>query len=154
MNINDVSMSHLAHRSRTTLEMKQFLEKKEFSSTEIEEELARLTDLHYIDDLRYCEEYLRYRMGKRQGRRNIFRELREKGINGDLLELGIDRYEESEGLSLSQQEYENACREAEKIAQDRPMDKKLLGKMGRRLSTLGYDSELIYTLMGNYMNKD
>jgi regulatory protein len=135
----------LEHRERSAFEVKSHLVSKGFPEEEIEEELQNLQGLRYIDDARYCSDYIRYGAGKGRGPVRLQAELAEKGIDAGLIQEALaerfDRHEEKEA----------AMKEAAKLLRgwepdDRP-DEKTLAKIGRRLNSLGYHADVIYDVI-------
>lgn len=147
MNIYDAALRHLGSRARTCREMEQYLKKKGFQDEEIEVTINELKDCRYLDDGQYCSDYFRYAEGKGKGIRRIRQELREKGVSSDVISLAWEDYEPETS------EKERARKQAEKImAGKAEADEKLLARMGRRLSGLGYSTDVIYQILGEYRN--
>ena len=140
---HDTALGFLEHRERSSSEVKAHLVSKGFGEDEIEKELERLKELHYVDDARYCCDYIRYGSGKGRGPVRLQHELAEKGVDTDLireaLEESFDRQTESGA----------AMKEAKKLLkeQDGSPDEKTLAKIGRRLNSLGYHTDVIYDIL-------
>ncbi len=139
----DTALSFLEHRERSAFEVKTHLLSKGFGEDEIEEELKRLKEFRYVDDARYCGDYIRYGAGKGRGPVRLQHELAEKGIDAELireaLEESFDRQIESDA----------AMKEAKKLLKEqagRP-DEKILAKIGRKLNSLGYHTDVIYEII-------
>lgn len=145
MDIKDTALKHLASRARTCQEMRKYLKEKGFESEEIQQVIAYLEALHYLDDADYCVQYFDYAFGKGKGVLRIKRELEEKGIGRETIEIALEDYEKGET------ELERAEKQAAKIAEGRIPDQKLMGKIGRRLTALGYSSDIVYQVIGRYM---
>lgn len=146
---HDTALYYLEHRERSAHEVKSHLISKGFQEGEIEEELKFLKDLHYVDDARYCSVFIRYGMGKGRGPVRLQLELKEKGINAALIK---DALEES---FTRQSEREAAMKEARKLLdrgvrledeQNGP-DEKTIAKIGRKLASLGYHTDIIYDII-------
>ena len=140
---HDTALSYLEHRARSASEVKAHLVSKGFGEEEIEEELNHLKELRYVDDARYCGDYIRYGAGKGRGPVRLQHELAEKGVDAGLireaLEESFDR----------QTERDAAIKEARKLLKEqngRP-DEKTLAKIGRKLNSLGYHSDVIYEII-------
>jgi regulatory protein len=139
----DTAFSYLEHRERSAFEVKTHLLSKGFGEDEIEEELNHLKEFRYVDDARYCSDYIRYGAGKGRGPVRLQHELAEKGIDADLireaLEESFDRQTENDA----------AMKEAKKLLkeQDGRPDEKTLAKIGRKLNSLGYHSDVIYDII-------
>ena len=147
MDIKDTALRYLASRPRTCGEMKNFLRQKGFEEPEIDDIIDHLRNLRYLDDLEYCRQYFDYAFGKGKGLFRVKRELEEKGVENSTIQIAFEDYEAEET------EFERAKKQAEKIAAGKPADQKLAGRIGRRLSSLGYSSELIYRIVGMYMGE-
>ncbi len=140
---HDTALSHLEHREQSSFEVRSHLKSKGFQEEEIEEELENLKELHYIDDARYCESFVRYGMEKGRGPTRLQFELKDKGIDGDLIRQTIeDNFDRKS-------EKEAAMKAAKKIliGEMKP-DEKVLAKIGRRLASLGYHTDIIYDILG------
>jgi regulatory protein len=139
----ETALRFLEHREKSTFEVRSHLIIKGFLEEEIEKELQFLTELRYLDDERYCSDYVRYGISKGRGPVRLQHELSEKGIDSalirDALEVTFDRNTEREA----------AMQEARKLLkQVSEMDEKNLAKVGRKLHSLGYHSDVIYDLLG------
>lgn len=140
---HDTALSHLEHRARSAFELKAHLKSKGFQEQEIEEELEYLKELRYVDDARYCEDFIRYGMGKGRGPTRLQFELKEKGIDMDLVRQTIEENFDR------QSEKEAAMKEAKKILPPGiDPDEKILAKIGRKLASLGYHTDIIYDIIG------
>nr|MCR4775469.1 RecX family transcriptional regulator [Saccharofermentans sp.] len=56
-----------------------------------------LRSFHYIDDMRYAEDYVRFK-SRSFSRRQIMMKLAEKGIGKDICEAAFAKYDEENGL--------------------------------------------------------
>ena len=75
------AFNYLSYRDRTEHEMREKLQEKGFSAPVIEEVVARLHELGYLDDAAYAERYARERFERKgYGPRRIRRELRRRGV--------------------------------------------------------------------------
>lgn len=139
----ETALRFLEFREKSTSEVRSHLITKGFQEEEIEVELQYLTELRYLDDARYCSDYIRYGIGKGRGPVRLQHELSEKGIDSALikeaLEEAFDRETEREAAML----------EARKLLkQEGELNEKTLAKIGRKLHSLGYHSDVIYDLLG------
>ena len=147
MDIKDSALRYLGPRARTCREMKEHLQAKGFSQQEIEEVIRELSQLHYLDDQDYCRPYFDYAFGKGKGASRVKRELEQKGVDRATIEIAFEEYESEET------EMERAKKQAAKIAAGKQIDEKLMAKMGRRLTGLGYRSDVVYQIIGSYMEQ-
>lgn len=145
MDIRDAALKYLASRARTCGEMEKHLREKGFEQEEIQEIIERFKEVHYLDDMDYCVRYFEYAFGKGRGTLRAKRELEEKGVSREIIQIAFEEYEAEET------EMERAERQAAKIAEGKEPDRKLMAKIGRRLNTMGYSSDIIYQVIGTYM---
>lgn len=100
----------LAHRPRSTLELRTRLRRNGFSDHAIDAAMERMSELGYVNDEEFAAYWVENRQQHRpRGRRLIASELRSKGISpavvdNTLDEAEIDEY--SEALELAQKRAE------------------------------------------------
>ena len=147
---HDTALYYLEHRERSSFEVKSHLIAKGFQEEVIEEELNNLKELHFVDDVRYCSDYIRYGIGKGRGPVRLQMELSEKGIDSALIKEAI---EES---FTHQTERDAAMKEARKLLdrevrlkdEQMRLEEKTIAKIGRKLASLGYHTDIIYDIIG------
>lgn len=87
------AFDYLAHKPRTTMEMRRKLREKDFDEPVIESVIERLQELNYLDDAEYAEEYVARRFAsKGYGPVRIRQELRKRGIDRHLAETAVDDF--------------------------------------------------------------
>lgn len=142
------ALKYIGYREQSTLEVSSHLKEKGFSGREIEETIEYLKELNYINDERFCMAYASDGRSKGRGPMRIKQALLEKGISGELVDIALTE------LLDPQREKEAALREADKILRNRgegnegEIDEKILARIGRRLSGLGYHTSIIYEIIG------
>lgn len=150
--IKDMAIKYLVYWDHTVYEMSKHLKEKEFDQFEIDKVISELLELKYLDDYNYCRKYMPYSAGKGKGKEKIKMELIQKGIEKHIIEEAmID--EETEGELLSISEFERALFQGEKALCNQEITEKTLAKVGRRLSTLGYSTDIVYKVMGIIMKR-
>ena len=154
LDCHEAALQFLSRRDRSTHEVKLHLTAKSFDREEIKEELETLKDFRYLDDERYCENYFRYAIAKGRGPGRITAELKEKGIDSALIQDFVNKSFDKDA------EKEAAMKEAQKILRSRQsfgesgeeacaeIDDKTVAKIGRKLASLGYRTDVIYDIMG------
>lgn len=147
MDNKDAALKYLTFRARTCGEVERHLLSKGFDPEEIQETIERLKELRYLDDEDYCARYLEYAVAKGRGPLRIRRELEEKGVDREIIQIAFEEYETEES------DLDRAKEQAEKIARGKTVDKKLLARIGRRLQSMGYTSDVIYQVIGIYMGR-
>lgn len=145
--IRDVALKYLAHRDHTTFEMAKHLTEKEFTPDEIQAVVLSLLELKYLDDYGYCRKYIPYSANKGKGESRIKTELVQKGVAPVIIDRAMgDAGQDGDVFSLS--EFDRAMRQGEKTIGGQEITEKMIGKVGRRLSTLGYTTEVVYKVIG------
>lgn len=168
-NCKDVALAYLEHRDRTCNEMQLYLQRKEYSIEEIKETIEYLVDMGYLCDETYVKKYIDYSISKSKGFFKIKIELIKKGINEDLINVLL---EESEYLDI-ENEKQRAMSEALKMLKnfeksnyyinnsDEHFDaekykeiQKLKAKIGRRLNSLGYSNQIVFSTINKLFKSD
>ena len=147
MDIRDAAAKYLASRARSTGEMKTHLKGKGYSEDEIAAVIADFTDYGYLDDEDYCRQYIKYACSKGKGPLRIKQELGEKGIDRETIAFVLEDYEAEES------DLDRALAQARKTAGDKPIDEKMKGRIGRRLVSLGYSTDIAYRVIGILMRE-
>lgn len=86
----------LSYRPRTVLEVERKLKKRGFSEEVIEEVIKKAKTLGYLDDLKFAQEWIRYKKNKKIGNLKIKEELLTLGIPREIIE---DNLKEEEDFS-------------------------------------------------------
>ena len=155
MEIRDAAAKYLAHRSRTVKEMKRHLLGKGFRDCEelVEAVAAEFLACGYLDDEAYCRQYFDYAFGKGKGKRLVFAELKEKGVDEELIRFAFEDWQAEEANGYD--EKESAMEEARKVLlladvdlDAGPIDERVAARIGRRLRTKGYGMDVISKVIG------
>ena len=133
---------YLAPRMRTVAEARKHLEEKVYDESEIRETLQRFLDLKYLDDSDYVRAYCEYAFGKRRGSTRIRSELRNKGIESETIQNGIDDYMYENRVALARRVAEKTLAGAE-----RPLEQKSVARVARKLEQMGYGSSVIIRIL-------
>lgn len=152
MDVREKAVSYLNSRPRTRQEVMRHLKDKGFSEEEILETVKELEEYHYIDDLAYSRMYFEYGFEKGRGRNRIRRELAEKGVSSEIIEIAHDELEEVPD------EFEMALSIAESIVRgidpselEYSEKRKLEGRIGRRLAGRGFSMDTIHKVAGRLL---
>ena len=122
--------------------MKEYLAKKDFGEDEIREVIEEFRDFRYLDDEEYCRQYINYACSKGKGPLRIRQELADKGVDRETIGFALEDYYDRD------EELERALRQAEKTLAGKPVDEKMRGRLGRRLVSLGYSTDVVYKVIG------
>src|ERR1700761_4028116 len=121
-------------------EMKKYLEGRAENKELVPPILARLSELTYLDDSKYAQNFAaQHARVRRQGRFRIARALRTKGVADRHIEAALDAVFAERDESESVRE-----RIRRKLAHARgPMDQKKMASLYRNLLGAGFSTEII-----------
>lgn len=151
----ETALAKLNYRMRTEHELRKALSEAGFNNDEIDDSLEELKEYGYIDDLRFVREFYKSYRRKNWSRNRIIRALGEKGITSGMARDALDDFEgsqEFESLGLNSDERTEALKVGRDMARiqlnsGKNIDDNFLRKIGRRLTTLGYDTGCCYFVM-------
>jgi regulatory protein len=150
--VMEAAAAKLAARNMTVEELRRHLLAKGYLEGEVEEVLRQFREDGYLDDARYCKMFFEYAHARHKARNRIFAELRQKGVDSQVMEFAYEDYLAEEGVEVS--ETEMARQEAEKILRaagltmEDEIPEKIRGRVARKLHSYGYGSGLIYEILG------
>ena len=158
------ALRYVAARMRTQGQVEDYLRRKEFSGEDIKEALNMLIEYKYVDDANYCISYYKEACQKGKGRRRIEQELLSKKVKKDVIQITLDEFLSDENPDYREimeevlTEKKRASIVVRKMIQNhlddgKSIDRKFVEKVGRRLTTLGYSGEVIYSITGILMKK-
>ena len=139
------ALRKLSSGDRTEKEILDVLSRWGCSSEESSEIIDEFKEWGYLDDEKYCLRYFEYASSKGKALARIVRELVQKGISAEKVRAVLD--------DVPADERGKALAAAMKMARSqaeigKPLDDKFLTRVGRRLSSLGYDSGICYFVIG------
>ena len=146
----EAAAQYLANRMRTVQEMRQHLHDKEYSNKEIDETVADLIGLRYLDDYAYALRYYEYNTAKHRGSKRAMRELEEKGVDKETIKFALEDYL----YEAKVDEYKMALEIAAKEAEEREIDDKLIAKVARKLNGKGFAQGDIIKVMSEMRRWD
>lgn len=153
----DKAAGYLGLMPRTEAEIRKYLKQKEYSASEINDAVNRLLEYGYLNDVEYCQSYIRQAASKGKGRRKMEQELAAKGVSRESIDaawtaLEEDSADDKTAASLFD-EKKRALEIAVKMTRQhlsdgKELDEKFLAKVGRRLAGQGYSTDVIYFATG------
>jgi SOS response regulatory protein OraA/RecX len=148
----DVASRFLENRMKTRSQVEKHLQTKEYPEDQIAKVLSQFEEYGYINDTDYAAVYISHCVPKGQTLFRIQRELRERGVSESSINAGLQQYIEETNHDPVADEFQRGKIQAQKIiGQQNPVDSKLLAKAGRKLVSLGYRSETVYAILGEFM---
>ena len=85
------ALNLLTHRGRSERELRQRLRQKGYTASAIDETIRRVVDWGYLDDEQFAAAWVEQRSsGKPRSRRALAHELREKGVDRQIIETTIE----------------------------------------------------------------
>lgn len=88
------ALKYLSLRSRSVKEVYDYLVKKGYEETEINEALKRLLELKFLDDKEFTNYYVKSRQQRGKSKRLISFELSKKGISKEKAEKTLEEAED------------------------------------------------------------
>jgi regulatory protein len=129
----------LMRRAYSIHDMRAYLERRAEDKNLVPAVIARLRELHYLDDARYAINFTRSRVQSHRGRFRIARELRARGVPDTHIEAALAAaFAETDEASLVR------ARLKRRLAHLRgPLDRRKLASLYRSLLTAGFSSDVI-----------
>ena len=143
----DAACDYLSRSERSRFEVEKKLKEKEYDEEEIAQAVEKLLELGFLDDHGFAARYAEFAIGKGRGLYRIKTELRQKGISAFDIEDVLYELEEA-GIIGPDIQRQRALEIAQGVAEGREPDEKLIGKISRKLASLGYDSSDIHFAIG------
>jgi regulatory protein len=138
-----IAYRFLSYRPRSRREIEKKLREKKITEENVNKVINFLKENNYINDREFAVNWVRYRMENRpRGKRALEYELREKGIDLDLIKESLDEVYKDEF-----DEYVVAVRLAEKKMASFKDKRKLLGYLQRK----GFSYDLIEKVVSNLL---
>lgn len=106
----DKAVRLLASRARTEREIVDALRKNAYPEETIARVMARLHEVHYLDDADFADHWSAARAAKGLGTRRIRMELRQKGIDSDTIDEVISSLDEDTLMASAQSAAQKAAR--------------------------------------------
>ncbi len=134
------ALRYLTPRPRSAAEVRRYLTKKGFSGTTIDKVLERLRAVGLVDDLAFARFWIDNRLRFRpRGRRGLWHELRQKGIDEATLEAALADYDEMEAARrFAEREWQRLASQPEALRRRR---------LGERLARRGFTYETIRCIL-------
>jgi regulatory protein len=129
----------LMRRAYSIHDMREYLERRAENKDLIPAVIARLRELHYLDDSRYALNFTQSRVQSHRGRYRIARELRARGVPDVHIESALDSVfaETDEGALVR-------ARLKRRLAHLRgPLDQRKLASLYRSMLTAGFSADAI-----------
>ncbi len=160
----NTALRYISAQVKTEGQVEDYLKKKGFESEHIRESISYLRDYNYVNDREYCVLYYREACRKGKGRRRIEQELLTKKVKLETIRGALDDYiceDNSDHAELMEEvgtEKERALEVGRKMLRQhlelgKEADKNFMAKVGRRLVSLGYDSQVLYSVIGTLMKE-
>ncbi|MCR5482668.1 MAG: recombination regulator RecX [Clostridia bacterium] len=164
MDIHETALRYITHRMRTKDEIRKNLIGKGFTAEEADEEIEKLVEIGCVNDKAYAKAYIEYAFEKGKAFVRARQELKTRGIDSETADEAYEEWQaekeeqEEEGPQrVSADEKQRAYIQALKClgilgggeSGTAPVtEEKLLAKASRRLASLGYGSDVIYSVIG------
>ena len=137
------SIQYISKYQKSKKQLRDYLLKKGFGDDAINFALEKLEEYNFIDDESYAKAYVKDRT-KRCGKRKLFFELKNKGIDENLVNVAIEEYSNDS---------ENCVLLCEKYLKNKPKDYKTKQKTYRFLASRGFESDDIRSALNQFFKE-
>lgn len=151
----DKASNYLLRQPRTAMEIRKYLEKHEYSKSEIDDAVTKLIEYNYIDDVNYAKIYIKQAASRGKGKMKINQELTTRGVSRQNVNIAWDSIEtefEDETAPILDEKARaleiGLKMRKQQLSEDKPVDEKFCAKVGRRLAGKGYSADVIYFVLG------
>ena len=147
------AVSYINIKPRTAYQVKKYLKDKGYEEDVIAEVTDQLKEYHYIDDMEFSLMYFRYGFEKGRGVSRIKRELFEKGVSSDIIDIAYEELEDiPDQFEMAMEIGHGAVAGIDIKELDFDAKQKLKAKMGRRLMSRGFSSDVVYKVIGRLID--
>lgn len=159
-NLFDKTLSYIDFKPRTEYEIRKYLSKKETTQPMIEDIIARLKDIRYIDDEKYTQAYIEEGIKNKKGPQLIMHSLEELGVSKEIINKYLINYDYSLQVSNAldiatkyqvQQLKYPAKKQKELIYQKLARSGFYLDTINKVLSSLSYQEDSLDKLEEEYL---
>ena len=145
--------SYINIKPRTAYQVKKYLKDKGYEDDVITEVVDQLKEYHYIDDMEYSLMYFRYGFEKGRGVSRIKRELSEKGVSSEVIDLAYEELDDvPDQFDMAMEIGRSVVAGIDMVELDYDAKQRLKGKLGRRLMSRGFSSEIVYKVIGRLVS--
>ena len=139
------ALDYLAHKPRTEAEVRRKLRREDAPAHVIEDVVARLYELSYLDDEAYAADYVRNRFAsKKYGPVRIRRELVERGVDRPVAERAVaELFRDEDPVAAAREHAETRWPRLADEEEPRRRKQKLYRYLRRR----GFTSDTIYSIL-------
>lgn len=139
------ALNYLAHKPRTEEEVRRKLRRQDVGRPIIDEVVARLYELEYLDDEVYARDYVRNRFASKQyGPVRLRRELEERGIDAALADQAVADFFADQDVTAAARAH--AEKRWPRLA-DEEDPRRRKEKMYRYLRRRGFTTDTIYPIL-------
>ena len=160
----NTALRYITAQVKTEGQVEDYLKRKGFETEHIKNTIEFLRDYNYVNDKEYCVLYYREACRKGKGRRRIQQELLTKKVKMETIREALGEYtsedniEHNDFLDEVGSEKDRALEVGRKMLRQhlelgKGADKNFMAKVGRRLMTLGYDTSILYSVIGTLMKE-
>ena len=135
-------MKYISSKVKTEHQIRDYLYKKEFKKTVVDNVISKLKEYKIIDDKMYAEMYIRSNV--KFSKNKIKQKLYSFGVKNDMIEDVVTIVDDKESCELN----------ASKFMKNKQNTKENIDKLVRRLTYLGYNWDTIKSIINKYRRED
>ncbi len=130
------ALKYLSYRQRSIKEIRDYLQKKDFSEQEISETIQKLLDYKFLNDTEFARTFVNSKQLRGKSKRNISFELKLKGVSPDTSEEVLN--EAKDDLEIAKEYIQKRIHQLEKLPKN-DREKKIINRLKMR----GYNWDII-----------
>lgn len=149
MNVRERAVYYLNLKPCTRQQLIKYLKGKDYDYDEIIETVNELQEYNFIDDENYCRMYFERGFEKGHGVNRIKRELIDKGVESYIIDQVYEELEDvPDPLDIALEIGKSVISRVNVEELDYDEKRKLQAKIGRRIVSRGFSSDIAYKVTG------
>lgn len=138
------AVNYISSNLKTTKQIRDYLKKKEYSQQTIDYVIDKMNEYKYLDDESYARSYISAYSSK-YGKFKLKATLKAKGINEKIID---------DVLASDKDVKDSLSSVADKYMRNKQPTKEVIAKLGRFLSSRGYDWDSIKSYISNLSGQE
>lgn len=159
-----LALRYISLQAKTEGQVEDYLKRNNFDSEYITHTIDFLREYNYVNDKEYCITYYKEASMKGKARKRIEQELMRRKVKNNVIKDAFDEFESEDNeeyrvfLDEAGSDKERALVIGRKMLKQqievgKEADKNFMAKVGRRLMSLGYESQILYSVIGTLMKE-
>lgn len=132
----DAALHYLTYRARTVREMECYLDEQQYAEYEVQQVVARLQELGYLDDAAFADEFIRTRLAAKPiSRRKLQEQLHGHALPRDVIEQSLAAISDEQEQMHALQVAKKYAAQLTELPPEERLERLLRRVLGRGFST-------------------